>query len=311
MQSVHIPILCKTIVSFLTEKLPNQIEEEKEKQWILDCTFGGGGHSRALLEELSEKNLLNRFGVLGVDQDISVIKRAQENFINEIKLGQLEVHHCPMSQASGVLKKRPIVGILADLGFSSDQIEDPARGLSFLREGPLDMRLNQNQNITAYELLCSLSQIQLEKIISEYGEDRFSRVISSKIIESRKKKQLPKTTLELAKLIESAVPSSVRYARIHPATKTFQALRIAVNSELEELDTLLESVILLLGGGGRGALLTFHSLEDRKVKTRFKDLMSQGGFKVLTKKPIIPNEDEQAQNPRSRSAKLRVIEKCL
>jgi len=312
MQSVHLPILLNTIVQFLTENLKKPLEnKEQKKKWILDCTFGGGGHSRALLVEIKKKNLTDFYGVIGLDQDEKAILSAQINFKNEIMEGLLKLFHGPMSQASLLFKDFSIIGILADIGYSSDQIEDPSRGLSFQLDGPLDMRMNTQRNTTAYELLCSLSQNELEKIIFDYGEERFAASISKKIVEARKKKELPKTTLELARLVSHAVPKALRFGRIHPATKTFQALRIAINEELEELDTLLEDVILLLESGGRAAVLTFHSLEDRRVKNKFKELaQSKDEFRLLFKKPIVPQSDEQKENPRSRSAKLRVLEKC-
>jgi 16S rRNA (cytosine1402-N4)-methyltransferase len=193
-----------------------------------------------------------------------------------------------------------------DLGFSSDQLEDPERGLSFQWEGPLDMRLDATRGVSVHSFLQKVTQGELEKILSELGEERFSRKIAAAIIQARRDRQLPGTTKAFADLVVHAIPPAARHAqRIHSATRTFQALRIHVNEELKELDRLLERVIIGVKPGGRVAILSFHSLEDRKVKVAFKGEL----FEPLTKKPIEADEQEIKINPRSRSAKLRIAER--
>ena len=198
---------------------------------------------------------------------------------------------------------------MADLGFSSDQLEDAGRGLSFSREGPLDMRLDPARGQSAREYLARAGEKELADAIFELGEERFSRKIAAAIVRARQEARLPSTTTELAELVARAVPPAARHGRIHAATRTFQALRILVNGELEELDCLLNRVILGVRPGGRVAILSFHSLEDRKVKLAFKD--REGPFKPLTKKPIEADEAEISRNPRSRSAKLRIAERIV
>jgi 16S rRNA (cytosine1402-N4)-methyltransferase len=199
----------------------------------------------------------------------------------------------------------PILGMMADLGFSSDQLEDADRGLSFQWDGPLDMRLDPTRGESARSFLQKVTIKELETILSELGEERYSKTVAAAIIQSRRDRQLPDTTRGLAELITRSVPPPARHLRIHPATRTFQALRIHVNEELKELDRLLEHVIVLLQTGGRVAILSFHSLEDRKVKIAFKG----DAFEALTKKPVEADEEEISRNPRSRSAKLRIAQK--
>jgi 16S rRNA (cytosine1402-N4)-methyltransferase len=204
------------------------------------------------------------------------------------------------------MKGRPVLGLMADLGFSSDQMDDPSRGLSFQGSGPLDMRLDTSQGQTLKDYLHQVTEAELADVIQEYGEERFARRIAGAIIQARRDKNLPQSTQDLSNLIVRAIPPGARHGRIHAATRTFQALRISVNQEMEELDCLLKDVILSLGIGGRVAILSFHSLEDRKVKQAFRGMPQ---FEPLTKKPIEASEDEVAANPRSRSAKLRIAER--
>jgi 16S rRNA (cytosine1402-N4)-methyltransferase len=183
-------------------------------------------------------------------------------------------------------------------------MDDPSRGLSFQAEGPLDMRMDPERGISCREYLFRVSEAELEQVLREFGEERFARRIASAIMQSRREKRLPSTTKELAELVVRAIPPAARHGRIHAATRTFQALRIVVNEELNELDCLLNRVILKLKTGGRVAILSFHSLEDRKVKHAFRG--KDVPFEPLTKKPIEADEVEVRMNPRSRSAKLRV-----
>jgi 16S rRNA (cytosine1402-N4)-methyltransferase len=306
LSSVHIPILVQPILETLIEPFI-KLTELDPPHYLIDCTLGGGGHTRSFLEAFARDPKLRRHRVIAFDQDSEAIERARKNFDAEIREGRLEIHRARFSEAPQYLTDRPCLALMADLGFSSDQIEDPARGLSFKGDGPLDMRLDPSRGQGARDFLAKISELELEKVLSEYGEERFSRRIAQAIVRSRQEKKLPSTTRELAELILRNVPPPARFGRIHAATRTFQALRILVNDELNELDCLVSRVILSLRPGGRVAILSFHSLEDRKVKHAFKE--RDGQFVSLTKKPIEADDEEIARNPRSRSAKLRVAEK--
>ena len=303
--SRHQPILTAPIVAALTDAL-RALPAEAPPHWLLDCTLGGGGHTSALLAALAAEPSLRRHRVLALDQDESAVARARERFAAEIAEGRLELRHARMSDAAEILTERPLLGLLADLGFSSDQIDDPARGLSFQGDGPLDMRMDPSRGQTAEQLLKQLPERELERILRDYGEERFAGRIAGALVAARRERRFPANTRELAELVVRAVPPPARHGRIHAATRTFQALRIAVNAELEELDKLLSRVIILLRPGGRAAILSFHSLEDRAVKQAFKE---SAAFKALTKKPVEADETEVAANPRARSAKLRIAER--
>lgn len=307
-QTSHIPILVTPIVQALVE--PFLLLESRDSHYLLDCTLGGGGHTSAFLRAFAENPHLKHHRVLALDQDLSAIRQAQEHFRAEIAEGRLELVHAPF----GGLHQAPwmdqrvgqIGGMMADLGFSSDQLNTPERGLSFQSEGPLDMRLDTSRGQTCRELLSEVSERELERLLTEYGEERFSRRIASAIIEKRRQGSLPTTTQELSRVIVMALPPFARHGRIHAATRTFQALRIAVNDELTELESLLENGVLSVRPGGRIAILSFHSLEDRRVKERFKDRKL---FSPLTKKAVQADLDEISNNPRARSAKLRMVER--
>ncbi len=305
--TVHVPILLRPIVDAVIEPF-RELPLDAEPHWIVDCTLGGGGHTSAFLEALASDPALRRHRVLSIDQDAEAIERAQQRFAREISEGRLRLHHGRFGEAADLLKTLPVYGLMADLGFSSDQIEDAERGLSFLNDGPLDMRLDPSRGESVRQLLQRRTEREIADLIFDYGEERFSRRIAAAIVEARGEARLPKTTREFAELVTRAIPGGGRGQRIHPATRTFQALRIAVNEELEELDSLLNDVILCVRPGGRVAILSFHSLEDRKVKLRFKGEPGRpdADFEQLTKKPIEADDAEQKENPRSRSAKLRV-----
>jgi 16S rRNA (cytosine1402-N4)-methyltransferase len=304
--TIHVPILLQPIVEALIEPF-KALSEDALPHAVVDCTLGGGGHTSAFLEALSADPKLSRHKVVSIDQDLQAIARAQERFRQQIDAGKLILIHSRFGEAKEELENLgvPVLGMMADLGFSSDQLEDPERGLSFQWDGPLDMRLDPTRGVSAWEFLQKVTQAELEKILTELGEERFSRKVAAAIIQARRERQLPDTTRALADLVTRAVPPPARHGRIHAATRTFQALRIHVNEELKELDQLLSHVILSLQPGGRVAILSFHSLEDRKVKLAFKE----GSFRALTKKPVEAGEDEIRQNPRSRSAKLRIAER--
>ncbi len=299
--SVHVPILVHTIADYLLEPFQNL----NTPHWLVDCTLGGGGHTLSFLQD----ERFRKHKILAMDRDPNVIAKAQTKFSPFMSSGQLELMHAPFSELSRRVGERPVLGVLADLGFSSDQIEEAKRGFSFQKDGPLDMRLDPTQGETCLDFLQYVNEGELLKIFSEYGEERFSKRIAARIISVRRENKLPKTTMALADLISNTVPPPYRHGRLHPATRCFQSLRIYINQEMDELDRLLRSGILCLKAGGRVAILSFHSLEDRKVKQAFKD--PGLGFRVLTKKIIRAGDDEVAQNPRARSAKLRVAERVL
>lgn len=294
-QTVHIPILRDTIVNYLVDPFL----KTQTPSVLIDCTFGGGGHSGAFLKALPKIHK-----VVSIDQDAEAIERGKINFKNEIDSGRLTLIHGRFSSIESLSLNA--LGLMADLGFSSDQLDNPKRGLSFLKEGPLDMRLDPESGVSAYDFLKKIREPELVQILSELGEERFSRRIASAIILAQKSGKLPKTTTELADLISRSVPPPARHGRIHAATRSFQAIRIAVNQELDELDALLTRGILKVSPGGRVAILSFHSLEDRKVKETFKN---KDLWTALTKKPIEASPEEIEHNSRARSAKLRVAEK--
>ena len=301
MSTVHVPILLGRIVEFLVEPFRH------EAGTYVDCTLGGGGHVAGMLEALSGTPFARSHRIVAVDRDAGAIARAQDRFADEIAAGRLILIHSPFSGIRIPAGLPPVLGVLADLGFSSDQIDSPERGLSFRLEGPLDMRLDPSSGESAHELLRRISERELADLIYMYGEERLSRRIARRIIEAREKGQLSDSTTAFAELVARAFPPAQRHGRIHPATRTFQALRIAVNHELDELDQLLGRVLpLILKPEGRAAFLSFHSLEDRRVKHAFQDRAK--GWRPLVKKPVEADEPELAANPRARSAKLRVAE---
>jgi 16S rRNA (cytosine1402-N4)-methyltransferase len=302
--TVHIPILVEPIVNALYEGARAYAEQSTEPAWILDATFGGGGHTAAILARLAAEKLQPQIRVHAVDRDREAIERGQVRFRDEIQAGMLRLEHRRWETLPNALQDERYIGLLADLGFSSDQLDRADRGLSFRVEGPLDMRLDPESGPTARELLESAEERQIADWIYEYGEERFSRRIASAIVRARSEQRLPKTTTELADLIWKAVPGPARSQRLHPATRTFQALRIAVNGELEELDLLIQRVIPWILPGGVVAVLSFHSLEDRRVKLAFRD--RDGIWVPMTKKPLEPSDVEIQSNSRARSAKLRI-----
>jgi 16S rRNA (cytosine1402-N4)-methyltransferase len=258
----------------------------------LDATVGGGGHSRLILEAFPDLRLT------ALDQDAQAIAAAQSalaEFGDRVQFHQINfAQFQPGSQRFD--------GILADLGVSSAQLDQGDRGFSFRHTAPLDMRMNQQQLLTAAEIINTWDEVELARIIYLYGEERLSRKIARRIVEQRPLQ----TTTDLADLIFHSVPRSYRYGRIHPATRTFQGLRIAVNQELEVLETFLKTAPTWLNPDGRLVIISFHSLEDRLVKHSFKE---SERLRVITKKPIIATEIELKENARSRSAKLRVAER--
>ena len=269
---------------------------------FVDCTVGLGGHTQALLEAGATK-------VLGLDRDRDALRMAGErlNAFGE----RVELVHADYRDLPRVLDERGVAGVagaLADLGVSSMQLDAEGRGFSFRRDEPLDMRMDQSQGPTAADLLRQAGEEELANVIFEHGEERYSRRIARAIVAARRTTEIA-TTGQLAQLVRRAVPHR-GYQRIDPATRTFQALRIWVNRELEQLDEFLGTACSRLLTGARLVVITFHSLEDRIVKHAFRALaQGRAALQVLTKRPIVPGDAEIERNPRARSAKLRAIER--
>ncbi|MBI1368916.1 MAG: 16S rRNA (cytosine(1402)-N(4))-methyltransferase RsmH [Planctomycetes bacterium] len=291
----HVPVLMEQVLSVLSPR-PGRT--------VLDCTLGRGGHAAAILPLLAPGG---RY--VGLDVDPTNIEHGRNTLRHEGV--QVDCVCTNFASARAVLDELNVArvdGVLADLGFASTQMADASRGLSFTAEGPLDMRLDPSLITTAADLLASLSETELADVIYEYGEERFSRRIARKIVAFRQSQPI-KTTGQLADLCAAAYGGHGRGRhRIDPATRTFQALRIAVNDELGVLRRLLEELPRLLASGGRAAIISFHSLEDRMVKQAFLKWHQDGQAERLTKKPLIAGDAEIARNRRSRSAKLRGIE---
>ena len=266
---------------------------------FVDATLGLGGHTQLLLTAPGKKRT-----IVGIDQDAQALELARE------VLGDTITYiHGNFAHLDVLLKENGITqvdGILMDLGISSFQIDTPERGFSFQNNGPLDMRMNEEDMTTASTIVNTWPEYQLAKLFFEYGEERLSRRIAKAIVEDRKAKPFTDTH-SLAELIVRLYPALLRYKHPHPATRVFQALRIAVNQELYSLGDGLAAAFTLLAPGGVLAVISFHSLEDRIVKHTFRAQLEKGGFEVLTKKPLIASPEENAENPRSRSAKLRGI----
>ncbi len=268
----------------------------------VDGTVGRAGHSLAILERSFPDGQL-----IGLDWDEEALCRARKvlaPFGSRVRL--LKRNFRDLSSVLEALAIAKVDGILLDLGVSTEQLESAERGFSFRLDGPLDMRMNQEMKTQARDLLQRLSADELTRIIEAYGQERWARRIARRIVEERKSRPL-KTTKELAEIIRRSVPFSK--GRIHPATRTFQALRIQVNEELRHLEAFLDEGPQLLKPSGRLAIISFHSLEDRIVKEKFRRWAGQGGFCIVTPKPVVPSAKEIARNPRARSAKLRVLER--
>ncbi|MFO0808159.1 MAG: 16S rRNA (cytosine(1402)-N(4))-methyltransferase RsmH [Gemmataceae bacterium] len=265
-------------------------------QTVVDCTAGVGGHSRLIAARGAR--------VVAIDQDAAMIEVARAQTAGL----PITFVHAGFDDIAGVLRDLRIGavdGVLADLGICSDQLDDAARGFSFTRDGPLDMRLDPTVGESAADLLRRLPERDLADLIYEFGEERFSRRIARRIVEARGERPL-ETTAQLAELVRRCVPKPKGRGGIDPATRTFQALRIAVNDELGALDRLLAGLPSIVKPGGRAVIISFHSLEDRRVKRAFRD---GDAWQVLTKKVVTAGDDEVQTNPRARSAKLRAAQR--
>lgn len=268
---------------------------------VLDATVGLGGHAEAMARVIGPKGCL-----IGVDRDPQALEMARQR-LKPLGVEAKFIHgnFGELMRLLDELNVEALDAVLVDLGVSSFQLETPARGFSFSREGPLDMRMDPTGSLTAAEIVNQASQEELKRLLQVFGEERWSGRIARAIVEKRPFT----TTTALAETIRQAVPSSARRGRIDPATRTFQALRIAVNQELELLPIGLEQGIQRLKTGGRIAVLAYHSLEDRIVKTLFRTKAREGALELITRKPVRPSEEEVARNPRSRSARLRIAQR--
>lgn len=305
----HIPVLLDECMDGLNIK-KNGI--------YVDCTLGGAGHSSEILKRLSEEGRL-----IGIDQDTDAIRAASEKLKDYNNVTYVHDNFYNIEKILSELNIDKVDGILMDLGVSSYQLDEAERGFSYMHDAPLDMRMNRENSVSAYEIVNNYEEDDLYKLIKDYGEEKFAKKIAAFIVKRRKEEPI-KTTFELVDTIKAAIPAKFRREGPHPAKRTFQAIRIEVNKELEILDKAIEDGVNRLRGGGRIAIITFHSLEDRIVKTKFKKLEDpcecpkdfpicicgkSPEIKILTRKPREADKYELEINPRSRSAKLRIGEK--
>lgn len=310
MPEFHVPVMVEEVLNFL---------QPQSGQRFIDCTVGGGGHALEIV-----KRLLPEGRLVGIDRDEEALRAAadylgeySENVILEKgNFADLQA----IAERSGM---ESVEGVLFDLGVSSHQLESAERGFSFRYNAPLDMRMDTAQAVTARELVNSLSERRLAELIWKFGEERWAKRIAKFIVDRRARRPI-ETTWELAEIIRAAIPERARAEHIHPATKAFQALRIAVNQELESLQAGLDAAVRLLARDGRVCVLSYHSLEDRIVKETFAKHAgrcvcppglpvcacgAERRLRILTKRPVVPSEDEVRANPRARSAKLRAAQK--
>lgn len=310
MEFSHTSVLLKETIENLKIK-PDGI--------YVDGTLGGAGHSSHICERLSATGRL-----IGIDQDEAAIAAAGkrlEPYQNQVTI--IRSNYCDMVPRLAEIGVTGVDGILLDLGVSSYQLDNAERGFTYREDVPLDMRMDQRNEQTAKDIVNTYSEMELYRIIRDYGEDRFAKNIAKHIVQARQKKEI-ETTGELTEIIRASIPAKVRATGGHPAKRTFQAIRIELNRELDVLEDSIDTMIERLAPGGRLSIITFHSLEDRIVKNRFRTnenpcicppdfpvcvcgRKSRG--RVITRKPILPTDQEMEENPRSKSAKLRVFEK--
>ena len=297
--SRHIPVMSEEVLFWLVQE---------ESRTYLDCTVGYGGHAEKILEASGSDSKL-----IGLDRDMAAIAASRKKlarFGDRVLL--FYGHFADLKRHLTVCGIGQVGGILFDLGVSSPQLEEPARGFSFQGDGPLDMRMDQSLSGTAADLVNQWPEARLADAIFQFGEERFSRRIARAIVRTRERLPLA-TTKELVSVVEGAVPANYRHGRLHCATRTFQAIRIAVNHELDSLEPALRDAADVLAPGGRLCVISFHSLEDRIVKHTLRALSGKDdpALVVLTKKPQVPSREEWDRNPRSRSAKLRVAQRVF
>lgn len=309
MKFEHVSVLLDEVIELL---------DINEDGIYVDCTLGGAGHSKEIIKRLSLKGKL-----IGIDQDINAINAAKETLKVYSNVIYVQDNFSNIKDILNTLNIDKVDGILMDLGVSSHQLDEAERGFSYMHDAPLDMRMNREASLTAFNVVNEYSKEDLHRIIRDYGEDNFAKRIAEFIVSKREEKNI-ENTLELVEVIKAAVPAKFRREGPHPAKRTFQAIRIEVNKELEVLKNSLGDCIELLKTDGRIAIITFHSLEDRIVKLEFKhsenpcdcpkDLPicacgKKPSLKILTKKPVEASVEELERNPRSRSAKLRAAQR--
>lgn len=296
---IHAPVMLKEAVDLLNLR---------EGGTYVDCTLGGGGHAKEILRQIGKTGCLIAF-----DKDKYAIERSQK--VLAPYLDRVTIVHRDYRCLADVLRELQIVevdGVLFDLGVSSYQVMEPERGFSYNYDASLDMRMDDRSAVTAADLVNTLSEKELADLIYRYGEERWARRIAFFVVEQRKKTPI-KTTGQLTEIIKAAIPAAARRKGPHPARRTFMALRIAVNDELSGIEEGLRAGISFLKPGGRIVVISFHSLEDRIAKRVFREYAAspQRSLRILTKKPLVPADNEVLVNPRSRSAKLRAAEKVL
>lgn len=283
----HVPVLLKEVITLLNPK---------DGDWIIDATAGSGGHAKEILEKIGKKGKL-----ILVDWDLENIHKLKKIFIHQSNVMYLNINYADLSAVMKKTKIPLVNGLLIDLGFSSEQLEESGRGFSFLKEEPLLMTYNQASEPLS-NFLQRTTVKELGEIIKKFGEERYAELIAKSIIKNR---SWIKTSRQLGEVIKEAVPVFYERGRIHPATRTFQALRIYLNRELDNLKKILQSLREIVKPGGRVAIISFHSLEDRIVKTQFKEFTQKGRLQIITKKPIVASYQEILRNRRAKSAKLR------
>lgn len=294
-EAYHYPVMYREVLNFL---------DPGKRRIVVDCTAGIGSHSYKLLESMPKDGFL-----IGIDRDqdsLEVARSRLEEFPGRFSL--VKDNFANLDQILNNLGIEEVDAFLFDLGISTYQLNNPDRGFSFLKEGPLDMRMDRDSFLSAYDLVNNLSEVELGNIFRKFGEERHSRRIAHLLVRERKNEPIS-TTNKLRDLIVQAIPGRSRRGRIHPATRIFQALRVAVNREPEALDIALPCAVSRLKSRGRIGVISFHSLEDRTVKHLYRDRSAENLLKIITKKPVLPTEEERLENPPSRSAKLRVAEK--
>ncbi len=291
----HVPVMVCEVEALLNVK---------NGATVVDCTLGLGGHARVVARLIGAEGRL-----IGIDQDVQAIEKAREQLRDfGGRLDIIKSNFRKLDEILSDLGVNEVDAILFDLGVSSLQLDDAARGFSFRSEGPLDMRMDQEAQISAFELVNSLSEEEIANLLWRYGEERFSRRIASTIVRARSARAI-ETTKDLVDVILRALPYRVSRDGVHPATRSFQAIRIAVNQELDVLSMALDAAFRHVKVGGRICVIAFHSLEDRIVKEKFREFAHKGSATLLTKKPLRPGDEETGANPRSRSARVRAVER--
>lgn len=294
----HIPVLLNEVMAYL---------DPQPGETIVDATAGTAGHSEAIIDRIGPQGVL-----VDIDRDEESLAQARERLAGKKAVNHFV--HGNFCELDGILKELQIGqidGILFDLGISTFQLLNPERGFSFQEEGPLDMRLDRASYISAYDLINNLNEDEISNLLWSFGQERWHNRIAHRLVQARERHPIA-TTSELKEIVLQSIPSQFRrhHYRIHPATRTFQAVRIAVNRELEVLESALAKAVSVLAPGGRICVISFHSLEDRIVKHYFRAAAAQGQVQILTRKPIGPTEEEARENPASRSGKLRAARKC-